>query len=163
MVAHRRRGVFEHEDMKYPWFAPKMQVFESGEVQDMCGEDVSFCLMQKKQVLRSGAILVSELVTRRQELFDTISDSYTIIIKGEVRYKNLTQEEYFEYMDDLSIEYYQTGRPRPSDIKTKNPQETTNGNEIKGWCGKGRVYARKTQEVSSRTREEHQVRRDFSQ
>ena len=39
-----KKGVFEHEGMKYPWFAPKMQVFESGDVQDMCGEDVSFCL-----------------------------------------------------------------------------------------------------------------------
>ena len=39
-----KKGVFEHEGLKYPWFAPKMQVFESGEVQDMCGEDVSFCL-----------------------------------------------------------------------------------------------------------------------
>ena len=39
-----KHGVFEHEGLKYPWFAPKMQVFESGEVQDMCGEDVSFCL-----------------------------------------------------------------------------------------------------------------------
>jgi hypothetical protein len=39
-----KNGVFEHEQMKYPWFAPKMQVFESGAVQDMCGEDVSFCL-----------------------------------------------------------------------------------------------------------------------
>jgi hypothetical protein len=39
-----KKGVFEHSGMKYPWFAPKMQVFESGEVQDMCGEDVSFCL-----------------------------------------------------------------------------------------------------------------------
>ena len=39
-----KNGVFEHAEMKYPWFAPKMQVFESGEVQDMCGEDVSFCL-----------------------------------------------------------------------------------------------------------------------
>ena len=38
------KGVFENEAMKYPWFAPKMQVFESGAVQDMCGEDVSFCL-----------------------------------------------------------------------------------------------------------------------
>ena len=38
------KGVFEHEGLKYPWFAPKMQVFESGAVQDMCGEDVSFCL-----------------------------------------------------------------------------------------------------------------------
>ena len=34
--------------MKYPWFAPKMQVFESGDVQDMCGEDVSFCLDAKE-------------------------------------------------------------------------------------------------------------------
>jgi hypothetical protein len=41
-------GVFENADMKYPWFAPQMQIFESGEVQDMCGEDVSFCLDAKK-------------------------------------------------------------------------------------------------------------------
>ena len=39
-----KNGVFENKEMKYPWFAPKMQQFESGEVQDMCGEDVSFCL-----------------------------------------------------------------------------------------------------------------------
>ena len=39
-----KHGIFEHPEMKYPWFAPKMQVFESGAVQDMCGEDVSFCL-----------------------------------------------------------------------------------------------------------------------
>ncbi|GIS08979.1 MAG: hypothetical protein CM15mP113_1090 [Pseudomonadota bacterium] len=38
-------GVFEN--LEYPWFAPKMQVFESGEVQDMCGEDVSFCLDER--------------------------------------------------------------------------------------------------------------------
>ena len=37
-----KHGIFEN--LEYPWFAPKMQVFESGEVQDMCGEDVSFCL-----------------------------------------------------------------------------------------------------------------------
>ena len=39
-----KNGVFEDEKMTYPWFAPKMQQFESGAVQDMCGEDVSFCL-----------------------------------------------------------------------------------------------------------------------
>ena len=39
-----KNGVFEHNEMKYPWFAPQMQVFDAGEVQDMCGEDVSFCL-----------------------------------------------------------------------------------------------------------------------
>ena len=43
-----KHGVFENEKMKYPWFAPQMQVFESGEVQDMCGEDVSFCLDVQK-------------------------------------------------------------------------------------------------------------------
>ena len=48
------KGVFEDFDengkkkMPYPWFAPKMQVFESGTVQDMCGEDVSFCLDAKE-------------------------------------------------------------------------------------------------------------------
>ena len=41
------KGVFEQ--LEYPWFAPKMQVFESGEVQDMCGEDVSFCLDAKEE------------------------------------------------------------------------------------------------------------------
>jgi len=41
-----RHGVFER--MEYPWFAPKMQTFESGNVQDMCGEDVSFCLDAKE-------------------------------------------------------------------------------------------------------------------
>ena len=43
-----KNGVFEHEGLPYPWFAPKMQIFESGEVQDMCGEDVSFCLDAKE-------------------------------------------------------------------------------------------------------------------
>jgi len=42
-----KKGVFE--SLEYPWFAPKMQVFESGEVQDMCGEDVSFCLDAKEK------------------------------------------------------------------------------------------------------------------
>ena len=41
-----KKGVFER--LEYPWFAPKMQVFDSGKVQDMCGEDVSFCLDAKK-------------------------------------------------------------------------------------------------------------------
>ena len=41
-----KKGVFE--SLEYPWFAPKMQVFESGAVQDMCGEDVSFCLDAKE-------------------------------------------------------------------------------------------------------------------
>ena len=48
-----------------------------------------------------------------------MADKYTILIKGETKFKNLTEEEYFDIMDDLAVEYYQTGRPRPSDIETK--------------------------------------------
>jgi hypothetical protein len=45
--------------------------------------------------------------------------SYTILHKGEVLYKNLTEEEYFDIMENLSIEYYQKGSPRPQDLETK--------------------------------------------
>ena len=70
--------------------------------------------------MKSGAILVSELVTRSQGLFDVASSElYSIICKGEKLYSNLTEEEYFDIMEDLSIEFYQTGSPRPSDLETK--------------------------------------------
>jgi len=69
--------------------------------------------------LKSGAILVSELVTRRQGLFDVASELYTILCKGEKMHSDLTEEEYFDIMEDLSIEFYQTGSPRPSDLETK--------------------------------------------
>ena len=45
-------------------------------------------------------------------------EKYTILHKGKVLYKRLTQEEYFDIMEDLSIEYYQKGTPRPQDLKT---------------------------------------------
>ena len=48
-----------------------------------------------------------------------MADKYTILIKGEIKFKNLTEDEYFDIIDDLAIEYYQTGHPRPSDIETK--------------------------------------------
>ena len=44
---------------------------------------------------------------------------YTILHKGKVLYKNLTEEEYFDKIEDLSIEYYQKGYPRPQDLETK--------------------------------------------
>ena len=46
-------------------------------------------------------------------------EKYTILHKGDVLYKNLTQDEYFDIMEDLSIEYYQKGSPRPQDLETK--------------------------------------------
>jgi hypothetical protein len=51
-----KKGVFE--DMEYPWFAPKMQIFESGAMFRICV--VRTCLsalMLKRWVLRHGVTL----------------------------------------------------------------------------------------------------------
>ena len=45
--------------------------------------------------------------------------NYDIFLKGSKVYSNLTEEEYFDTMENLSIEYYQTNSPNPNDIKTE--------------------------------------------
>jgi len=47
------------------------------------------------------------------------NESYNILCKGRKIYSNLTETEYFQIMEDLSIEYYQTGSPRPEDLETE--------------------------------------------
>lgn len=47
------------------------------------------------------------------------NESYNILCKGRRIYSNLTEEEYFNIMEDLSIEYYQTGSPNPEDLETE--------------------------------------------
>ena len=47
-----------------------------------------------------------------------MSTRYDILCKGHRIYKNLGQLEYFEVMEDLAIEYYQTGSPDPSELET---------------------------------------------
>jgi hypothetical protein len=63
--------------------------------------------------------LVSELDTKRQGLSDMSNESYNIYCKGKKIYSHLTQEEYFDIMEDLSVEFYQTGTPSPNDLETK--------------------------------------------
>ena len=96
-----------------------MQVFESGEVQDMCGEDVSFCL----DAIEAGFEIWCDPRIQswtREDKSDLMSlTRYTILHKGKVLRKNLTEEEYFDMMEDLSVEYYQKGFPRPQDLETK--------------------------------------------
>ena len=75
--------------------------------------------MQKKRDLKFGAILVSESVTKKQESFEMTNESYNILCKGRKIYSNLSEEEYFNIMEDLSIEFYQTGSPRPEDLETE--------------------------------------------
>ena len=44
---------------------------------------------------------------------------YKVYIRGKEVYDSLTQNQYFELMEYLSIEFYQTGTPHPDDIKTE--------------------------------------------
>ena len=69
--------------------------------------------------MKSGVILASALVTKKQGLFDTMATKYHILIGGKKTFKSLTEEEYFDIMEDLSIEFYQTGSPKPRDIETQ--------------------------------------------
>lgn len=47
------------------------------------------------------------------------NETYNILCKGHRIYTNLTEEEYFDIMENLSIEFYQTGSPRPEDLETE--------------------------------------------
>ena len=44
---------------------------------------------------------------------------YNILCKGRKIYSSLTEEEYFNVMEDLSTQYYQTGSPNPEDLETE--------------------------------------------
>ena len=48
-----------------------------------------------------------------------MADTYDVLIKGKKVHENLTQFEYMELLEDLSIEFYQTGAPNPDDITTE--------------------------------------------
>jgi hypothetical protein len=47
------------------------------------------------------------------------NERYNILCKGRRIYTALSEEEYFDTMEDLSIEFYQTGSPRPEDLETE--------------------------------------------
>lgn len=47
------------------------------------------------------------------------NDRYNILCQGRRIYTGLTEEEYFDTMEDLAIEFYQTGSPCPEDLETE--------------------------------------------
>ena len=47
------------------------------------------------------------------------SDRYTIFRKNKRIFTNLTEDEYLEIMQDLAIEFYETGSPNPEHLKTQ--------------------------------------------
>ena len=46
-------------------------------------------------------------------------ESYNIIVNNKVIFSSLSKMEMFDRLEDLSIEFYQTGTPHPNDIKTE--------------------------------------------
>jgi len=65
--------------------------------------------------LKSGAIHGSELDTRKQGSY-RMASRYNILQNGKVIFEDLGQVEYFSIMEDLAVEYYQTGTPHPDEI-----------------------------------------------
>lgn len=55
---------------------------------------------------------------KKLELSENMN-KYNILCKGRKIYMNLTEEEYFNTMEDLSFNFYQTGSPDPSEITTE--------------------------------------------
>lgn len=43
-------------------------------------------------------------------------ESFRILCNGRVIYQDLSEEEMFEAMDDLSQQFYETGLPNPEDL-----------------------------------------------
>ena len=71
--------------------------------------------MQLQQVLISGVTQISELDMEKQEL----SDRYNISIKGVLAWKDLSEEEMFNTLEDLAIQYYEKGHPNSKDINVE--------------------------------------------
>jgi len=46
-------------------------------------------------------------------------NKYNILRRGRRIYRNLSEDEYFNIMEDLAIEYYETGSPNPNEIETE--------------------------------------------
>lgn len=53
-----------------------------------------------------------------------MTTKYNILCKGRKIYTDLTEEEYFNTMEDLAIDFYQSGSPNPNEIETEIFEET---------------------------------------
>ena len=69
--------------------------------------------------MKFGVILAFALVTKNHESFEMANERYNILCEGRKIFQNLTEEEYFDTMEDLSVEFYETGSPRPEDLDTE--------------------------------------------
>ena len=76
--------------------------------------------MQRRQDSVLCVILVFVSDMKKQEL-------YSISHEGKILYEGLTEEEYFDKIQDLADEYYTNGTPHPLELRTSI---TENGKNI---------------------------------
>ena len=69
--------------------------------------------------MKFGVILAFALGTKNHESSEMAQERYNILCDGRIIYKDLTEEQYFDTMEDLSQQFYQTGSPRPEDLDTE--------------------------------------------
>ena len=50
--------------------------------------------------------------------------TYNIYRKEELIYSDLSEEEYFDAMEDLAQEFYETGSPVNKDLRTEMKEES---------------------------------------
>ena len=87
--------------------------------------------------MKSGVILAFVLAMKNPASSDIMNESYetyNILCKGRKIYSDLTQDEYFDIMEDLAIQFYQTGSPSPDELET----------EIIGVTRYGKTQSRRT-------------------
>ena len=48
-----------------------------------------------------------------------MAERYNVLCNGRIMYTMLTEEEYFDVMEDLAYEFYQSGSPHPNEIETE--------------------------------------------
>ena len=56
-----------------------------------------------------------------------MANLYTVSIDGKVRFTDISESEYFKLMEDLALEFYQTGAPDPNDITYTIKEAKLNG------------------------------------
>lgn len=44
---------------------------------------------------------------------------YSILCKGRKIYTDLTEDQYFDTMEDLAQQFYETGSPDPTELETE--------------------------------------------
>ena len=51
-----------------------------------------------------------------QLAYYTMKSRYNILRNNKVIFEDLSEMEYFDMMEDLAVEFYQTGTPHPDEI-----------------------------------------------